>query len=305
MTAPSADSKAGIKRALIPAAGLGSRFLPVTKTIPKEMLPLLDRPALEYSVEEARDSGARELLMITRRGKGAMEDHFDRHPELEGFLESRGDRELLDRLERGLEALPEMFWIRQDRALGLGHAVLLGRSFAQGEPLGVLLPDELILGRPSVLSRMAEIRDRYGGTVLAVTPVPAEQSRRYGMIEPESAEGDVCRVRDMVEKPAPCEAPSNLAIIGRYILSPPVFEILESQGPGAGGEIQLTDALRELARSGEPVHALVFKGARFDTGTLAGYLAAWIHLARRDPGLWAQVKEALERGEGGVGKDAH
>ena len=286
------------RKAVIPAAGIGSRFLPATKSVPKEMLPLLNRPAIHHTVEEAGQAGIESLLIVTGRGKRSMEDYFDLSPELESFLSRRGGQECLEAMDEFLRRLPEILWVRQKEPLGLGHAVLMARSFCAGEPFSVLLPDELIPASPPLLTSMEEVRLRKGGSVLAVTPVRPEQVDRYGIIQPleGSGEGPVVGVDDVVEKPPVGEAPSNLAVIGRYLLSPSVFEVLEGLGPGSGGEIQLTDALRVLCRR-EPVHALVYRGRRFDTGTLPGYMAAAIHLARRDPDLWQDIQRALEDGE--------
>ena len=272
------------RKAVFPAAGLGTRFLPATKAMPKEMLPVVDKPAIQYVVAEAAAAGLDDLLMITGRSKRALEDHFDRVPALERTLELKGD---LDRLKLIQEAtsLGEIHYVRQGDARGLGHAVLCARSHVGREPFAVLLGDDLIDERDTLLDRMLQVQQERGGSVIALMEVPRETISAYGVaqVSPvEGAEEDVVRVTGLVEKPSVDEAPSNLAVIGRYVLDPVVFDILERTGPGRGNEIQLTDALQVLAEGtgeGFGVHAVVFRGRRYDTGDKLSYLQAVITLA--------------------------
>ncbi|MEV7023725.1 UTP--glucose-1-phosphate uridylyltransferase GalU [Kitasatospora sp. NPDC093558] len=271
-----------LRKAVIPAAGLGTRFLPATKATPKEMLPVVDKPAIQYVVEEAVAAGLRDVLMVTGRNKRALEDHFDRNRELEEALDRKGD---LARLEQVREpsGLAAVHYVRQGDPLGLGHAVLCAAPHVGDEPFAVLLGDDLIDPREPLLDRMAEVRRRFGGSVVALMEVDPDQIHLYGCaaVVP-TPERDVVRIDGLVEKPDAARAPSNLAVIGRYVLDPAVFEVLAKTSPGRGGEIQLTDALQQLAQQpelGGPVHGVVFSGRRYDTGDRADYLRTVVRLA--------------------------
>ena len=273
---------AAVNKAVIPVAGLGTRFLPATKAIPKEMLPVVDKPAIQYVVEEAVQAGLDDILFITGRGKSALEDHFDRNVELEDKLSGNdAKRELLDRV-RAADQLATVHSVRQGEALGLGHAVLCAARHVGAEPFAVLLGDDLIDERDPLLPRMVEAQQRFGGCVVALLEVPADQIGLYGCAAMTPTDDvDVVRITGLVEKPPPEEAPSNLAIIGRYVLSPEIFEVLRRTPPGRGGEIQLTDALEALTDrddDGGPVHGVVFRGRRYDTGDKADYLKAVVQL---------------------------
>ncbi|WP_432245245.1 UTP--glucose-1-phosphate uridylyltransferase GalU [Arthrobacter sp. G.S.26] len=271
-----------ITKAVIPAAGLGTRFLPATKAMPKEMLPVVDRPAIQYVVEEAVNSGLTDLLMITGRNKRALEDHFDREPGLEGALERKGDTDKLAAVEHASNLGP-IHYVRQGEAKGLGHAVLCASQHVGNEPFAVLLGDDLIDEAESLLSTMMEVQQKTGGSVIALIEVDPSQISAYGCADISVVAGeDYVRVNSLVEKPAVGEAPSNLAVIGRYVLHPAVFGVLENTPPGRGNEIQLTDALQTLAAgegNGSGVYGVVFKGRRYDTGDKLSYLKAVITLA--------------------------
>ncbi|MFF4507690.1 UTP--glucose-1-phosphate uridylyltransferase GalU [Streptomyces sp. NPDC001401] len=283
-----------VRKAVVPAAGLGTRFLPATKATPKEMLPVVDKPAIQYVVEEAAAAGLDDVLMVTGRHKRAIEDHFDNAYELEQALAAKGDAVRLDAV-RDPARLANIHHIRQGEPLGLGHAVLCARRHVGDQPFAVLLGDDLIDPRETLLSRMLDVRDQYAGSVIALMEVPPEQIHLYGCAAVEATgEDDVVRVTGLVEKPSHQDAPSNYAVIGRYVLDPAVFDTLERTPPGRGGEIQLTDALQELAAGGT-VHGVVFDGLRYDTGDKADYLRAVVRLAcERDdlgPEFTAWLKE--------------
>lgn len=265
-----------IRKAVIPAAGLGTRFLPATKVVPKEMLPVVDTPVIQYVVEEAVRAGLDDVLMITGRGKRALEDHFDRAVELEQMLAERGEADRLAAVQRPND-IGQIHYVRQGDPKGLGHAVLMAADHVGHEPFAVLLGDDIIDPADELLSRMMEVQQREGGSVVALMQVPREQVSMYGCAAVEGT-GEVVRITGLVEKPAVADAPSNLAVIGRYVLSPSVFEVLRRTPPGRGGEIQITDAIQELT-SFEPVHGLVFTGRRFDTGDRLEYLKTVITLA--------------------------
>jgi UTP--glucose-1-phosphate uridylyltransferase len=271
-----------ITKAVIPAAGLGTRFLPATKAMPKEMLPVVDRPAIQYVVEEAVDAGLTDLLMITGRNKRALEDHFDREPGLEAALEAKGDKDKLGMVEYASNLGP-IHYVRQGEAKGLGHAVLCAQQHVGDEPFAVLLGDDLIDEAESLLSTMMEVQQKTGGSVIALIEVDPSQISAYGCADISVVEGeDYVRVNSLVEKPAVADAPSNLAVIGRYVLHHSVFGVLENTAPGRGNEIQLTDALQTLAAGegeGSGVYGVVFKGRRYDTGDKLSYLKAVITLA--------------------------
>ncbi|HUG87238.1 MAG TPA: UTP--glucose-1-phosphate uridylyltransferase GalU [Actinomycetota bacterium] len=285
-----------VRKAVIPAAGLGTRFLPATKAQPKEMLPVVDKPAIQYVVEEAVRSGLEDILIITGRGKRTIEDHFDRSFELEHFLEQGGKHEELKRV-RHISEMASIHYIRQKDPRGLGHAVAVAEPHVQGEPFAVLLGDDIIVAEP-LLERMIAVYERYGRSVIAVQEVARSDIHLYGAIKPEFVEDDLARVLDIVEKPAAEEAPSTLAAIGRYVLTPEIFAALRETSPGAGGEIQLTDAIRMLA-SEQAVYALVYEGGRFDIGKKLDYLRATIELAvdREDlgPALRAYLADLVQR----------
>jgi UTP--glucose-1-phosphate uridylyltransferase len=271
------------RKAVIPVAGLGTRFLPATKAVPKELLPVVDRPALQYIVEEAARAGLADVLMVTGRNKSAIEDYFDRHPELEAALEQKGDGERLAAVQEPT-AVAAVHFVRQGEALGLGHAVLRAATFVGDEPFAVLLGDDLIDARDHLLEQMLEVQARHGGSVIALLDVGRENIDKYGAVavRPSADTGDgdeVVAVTGLVEKPPVDEAPSSLAIIGRYVLAPEVFDVLRETPPGRGGEIQLTDALATLVQRGEPLHGVVFTGRRYDTGDRLDYLKAVVRLA--------------------------
>ena len=274
-----------VTKAVIPAAGLGTRFLPATKATPKEMLPVVDTPAIQFVVEEAAAAGLNDVLMITGRNKRPLEDHFDRAAELEHTLEAKGEFEKLA-LVRASSDLAMVHYVRQGEPKGLGHAVLCAASHVGDEPFAVLLGDDLIDPRDPLLAPMIDMRREFGGSVVALLEVPRDQIHKYGCAAVESiGRGeDIVRITDLVEKPAVEDAPSNFAVIGRYVLDPAVFAVLERTDPGRGGEIQLTDALRTLAREipedqGGGVIGVVFRGRRYDTGDRLSYLQAVVRLA--------------------------
>ncbi|MFD6431293.1 UTP--glucose-1-phosphate uridylyltransferase GalU [Streptomyces venezuelae] len=271
-----------ITKAVIPAAGLGTRFLPATKATPKEMLPVVDKPAIQYVVEEAVSAGLDDVLMITGRNKRPLEDHFDRNYELESALLKKGDEARLAKVQESSD-LATMHYVRQGDPRGLGHAVLCAAPHVGNEPFAVLLGDDLIDPRDPLLARMVEVQERHGGSVIALMEVAPEQIHLYGCAAVDATEdGDVVKITDLVEKPDVADAPSNYAIIGRYVLDPHIFGILRTTEPGRGGEIQLTDALQQLAadeKVGGPVHGVVFKGRRYDTGDRGDYLRAIVRLA--------------------------
>jgi len=273
-----------VNKAVIPAAGLGTRFLPATKAQPKEMLPLVDKPAIQYVVEEAVRTGIRDILIVTGRGKRTLEDHFDRSFELEHYLETSGKYEQLKEV-RQITEMAMIQYIRQRDPLGLGDAVATAEPHAGGEPFAVLLGDDIIATADPLLQRMISVYERYGRSVIAVQEVRRDEIHLYGAVKPEMVEDDLARVVDIVEKPSPEEAPSNLAAIGRYVLTPEIFDAIRETPPGAGGEIQLTDAIGLLARE-QAVYAYVFEGARYDIGKRLDYLKATVELAveREDVG---------------------
>ncbi|MFF5146453.1 UTP--glucose-1-phosphate uridylyltransferase GalU [Streptomyces sp. NPDC013157] len=281
---PAPSSPRPVRKAVVPAAGLGTRFLPATKATPKEMLPVVDKPAIQYVVEEAAKAGLDDILMVTGRHKRAIEDHFDHAFELEQALAAKGDTVRLDAV-RDPARLADIHHIRQGDPLGLGHAVLCARHHVGDQPFAVLLGDDLIDARETLLSRMLDVRDRHQGSVVALMEVDPSQVHLYGCaaVEPTGEDG-VVRVTGLVEKPSPEKAPSNYAVIGRYVLDPEVFDVLERTAPGRGGEIQLTDALQDLAAAGT-VHGVVFDGLRYDTGDKADYLRTVVRLACERPDL--------------------
>ncbi len=284
-----------IRRAVFPAAGLGTRFLPATKAQPKEMLVLVDKPIIQYVVEEAVASGLENLVIVTGRGKNAIEDHFDVSYELERTLEDRGKFELLS-IVRAVSDMVHIAYVRQKEALGLGHAVLMARDLVQGEPFAVLLGDDIIDAAEPCIGQMMKVHERHNCSVVAIMEVPAEEVCRYGIIDgvplPDSG-GRIYQVIDMVEKPRIEDSPSNLAIIGRYILSPGIFGVLEKTGRGAGGEIQLTDGLRDLLAL-EPICAYKFRGKRYDAGEKLGFLKTTVEFALKNPEIGAEFRSYLK-----------
>ncbi|MFC9324722.1 UTP--glucose-1-phosphate uridylyltransferase GalU [Kitasatospora sp. NPDC057015] len=292
-------SRTPVTKAVVPAAGLGTRFLPATKATPKEMLPVVDKPAIQYVVEEASSAGLSDILMVTGRNKRALEDHFDRAYELEELLVRKGDQDRLRRVRESVE-LANMHYVRQGDPKGLGHAVLVAEQHVAGQPFAVLLGDDLIDPRDPLLSRMIEVQQELGGSVVALMEVEPSQIHLYGCaaVKANGFGDDVFRVTDLVEKPDTADAPSNYAVIGRYILDPAVFDVLRDTPPGRGGEIQLTDALRVLAGhdedNGGPVHGVLFKGRRYDTGDRADYLRAIVRLASEREDLGPEFRSWLK-----------
>jgi UTP--glucose-1-phosphate uridylyltransferase len=281
-----------IRKAVFPAAGLGTRFLPATKAQPKEMLVLVDKPIIQYGVEEAVASGVDNIILVTGRGKNAIEDHFDVSVELETFLEARGKTELLAEI-RKVSNLINFAYVRQGEPLGLGHAVLVTRELVGNEPFAVILGDDVIDADPPALRQMCEVFERVKGPVLAVERVPQDQVSSYGIVDIEESLGDgVYRIRDLVEKPCREDAPSNLAIIGRYILTPDIFPALKATAVDRTGEIQLTNGLRRLLKD-RPIYGYEVKGVRHDTGNKLGFLNAVVYFALRRPDLAEPFKEYL------------
>ena len=280
-----------IRKVVFPAAGLGTRILPATAVLPKELLPIVDKPIIQFGVEEALASGLNEIVLVTSPGKTMLEDHFDRHPELDEILERRGKSALLDGL-RQVSRQMELSTVFQDEPLGLGHAVLVSRELVDDEPFAVVLSDDVIDADPPALRQMLAVFDDVQGPVLLVERVPRDAVHRYGVIDGESLGGGVYRVNDLVEKPSPEDAPSDLGIIGRYLLTPDIYPALEETGQDSGGEIQLTDGLRRLLQT-RPIHAVVLDGVRQDAGNKLGYLRTILYFARRHPELRAHLPEVL------------
>lgn len=281
-----------IRKAVFPVAGLGTRFLPATKAIPKEMLPVVDKPVIQYAFEEALAAGIEHFIFVTSRGKTALEDHFDHHFELEETLARRGKTAELDALRRWQPKLGQVSFVRQPEPLGLGHAVLCAKDLVGDEPFAVLLPDDVVQAAPSCLAQMVAAYP--GGNLLAVMEVPREQTRRYGILAPGKRTGRVVEFTGLVEKPEPAAAPSTLSVIGRYLLDGGIFDHLERQGRGAGGEIQLTDAIARMI--GEiPSNGFEFEGRRFDCGDRLGFLEANIAFGLADPALREGFGALLER----------
>jgi len=282
---------AKVRKAVFPAAGLGTRFLPVTKAQPKEMLPLVDKPIIQYGAEEAVAAGIDNLIIVTGRGKNAIEDHFDVAVELESYLESRHKTDLLAEI-REISNLIHVAYVRQGEPLGLGHAVLVARDLVGPEPFAVVLADDVIDAQPAGLKQMVDVFENVQGPVLAVERVGWDRVSSYGIVDIESESGGIYRVRDLVEKPARADAPSDLAIIGRYILTPDIFEELEATAADPSGEIQLTNGLRRLLKR-RPIYAYEIKGVRHDTGNKLGYLKAVVYFALRREGLAEPFAEYL------------
>jgi UTP--glucose-1-phosphate uridylyltransferase len=281
-----------IRKAVFPAAGLGTRFLPATKAQPKEMLPLVDKPIIQYGVEEAVASGANNIILVTGRGKNAIEDHFDVAVELETFLEARGKKDLVAEI-RKISSLINFSYVRQGEPLGLGHAVLVTRNLVGDEPFAVILADDVIDADPPALRQMIDVFNEVEGPVLAIEQVPKESVSSYGIIDAEEIRPGVYRVRDLVEKPPRAEAPSDLAIIGRYILTPDIFPALDATASDRTGEIQLTNGLRRLLKD-RPIYACRIDGVRHDTGNKLGFLKAVVYFALRRPDIASEFAEYLK-----------
>lgn len=285
---------APIRSAVFPVAGRGTRFLPATKASPKEMLPIVDKPLIQYAVEEALAAGVRSLVFITGSSKRAIEDHFDTDPELEAALLAQGKHELLETVRGILPGWASCIYIRQPAPLGLGHAVLCARPVVGNEPFFVHLADDLIRADVPVLKQMADVHAVIGGSLIGVQQVAASETDRYGIVATDAGDGRIARIRRMIEKPRPAEAPSDLAVVGRYLLTPGVFDKLEQVGRGAGGEIQLTDAIAAMLQE-EPVHAYRFDGKRFDCGSKLGYLEATVEFGLRHPEFGGRFAEYLSK----------
>lgn len=283
-----------IRKAVIPAAGLGTRLLPATKSIPKEMLPLADKPTVQYIIEEAVASGIEHVIIVTSRTKRPIEDHFDESPELHAELQRKGDHRKLEMLER-IQNMVQLSFTRQPAPRGLGHAILMAKDLVGDEPFGVLLGDDLVVNdEHPCLGQLMDVHERFGGCVIAAMRVPREQISRYGNVDlGESVSPGTYRVHDLIEKPRPEEAPSNLAVIGRYILTPDIFTALERTEPGSGGEIQLTDGIRALLKR-QQVFAHEFEGIRFDTGDPVSYLTTSLSFALNRPDLAPGIIEFLK-----------
>jgi UTP--glucose-1-phosphate uridylyltransferase len=281
-----------VKKAVIPVAGLGTRFLPATKTVPKELLPIIDIPSIQYVVQEAVDAGIEEIIFVTGRGKDAIEDHFDEAPELEQILTDRGNSEMVKKLRRIAEMIAVVS-VRQKIPLGLGHAVLCARDLVGREPFAVMLADDLVDSEVPCIKQLVEIFNRKEESVIALMQVPLEEVHQYGVIRGDEIEPRIYQIEETVEKPVSSEAPSRMAIIGRYVLRPEIFEILEKQSPGRGGEIQLTDGLARLARQ-RKMYGCAFTGQRYDIGDKFGFVRATMAYALKRPDLRDKVKEYLK-----------
>ncbi|MDO3409413.1 UTP--glucose-1-phosphate uridylyltransferase GalU [Saccharibacillus sp. CPCC 101409] len=288
-----------IRKAVIPAAGLGTRFLPATKAQPKEMLPIVDKPAIQYIVEEAVAAGIESLIIVTGRNKKSIEDHFDKSVELEQQLEEKGKLDLL-RSVRGISEMASIHYIRQREPLGLGHAILCARQFIGDEPFAVLLGDDIMVSDPPALKQMTDLYERTGSQIVGVQPVPRSEVNKYGILVPGTADGCVHAAAGLIEKPSPEQAPSNMAVMGRYILEPSIFARLEALSPGAGGEYQLTDALHAACRT-DGLLALELQGARYDIGDKFGYMKAILEIGLRrselSPMLLDYLHELVSRPE--------
>lgn len=282
-----------IKKAIIPAAGLGTRFLPATKAQPKEMLPIVDKPTLQYIIEEAIDSGIEEILIVTGRSKKSIEDHFDRSIELELELEKKGKLDML-KMVQDISNMVNIHYIRQKEPKGLGHAIYCAKSFIGDEPFAVMLGDDIVDAKTPCLKQLINCYNEYQTTILGVQEVSDSEVDKYGILDAKPIEDNVYKIKDMIEKPNLNEAPSNIAILGRYILTPTIFDILETQQPGKGGEIQLTDALRTLVKT-EALYAYIFEGKRYDVGDKLGFLEATIDYALKNPELKDKFIEIIKQ----------
>ena len=281
-----------VTKAVFPVAGLGTRFLPATKASPKEMLPVVDKPLIQYAVEEAINAGITEMIFVTGRSKRAIEDHFDKSYEIEAELEARGKEKLLELVRSIKPSHVDCFYVRQAEALGLGHAVLCAEKLVGDNPFAVILADDLLYGKPPVMSQMIEVFDHYHSSVIGVEEIPPEDSKSYGIIDGKEWEDNIFKLSGIVEKPEPAVAPSNLGVVGRYVLKPRIFDHIRALKPGAGGELQLTDAIQSLL-SDEQVLAYKYHGTRFDCGSKLGYLKATVEFALRHPEVKAEFEEYL------------
>lgn len=285
--------KREVTKAIFPVAGLGTRFLPATKSVPKEIMTLVDRPLIQYAIDEARAAGIKEFIFVTSRGKGALEDYFDHAPQLESALRKSGKTDLLEALKTTNMESGAIAYIRQHKAMGLGHAVWCARRLISNEPFAVILPDDVIAADKPCLEQMVEAYQETGGCMVAAMEVPREKTSAYGILDVEEEKGSLVSVAGMVEKPNVDEAPSNLAVIGRYILTPDVLNNLNKASAGAAGEIQLTDAIAKEIVEGRPVHGLRFSGQRFDCGSKAGFLQATVSFALARPDLQDELSAFL------------
>ena len=284
-----------IRKAVFPVAGLGTRFLPATKAMPKEMLPVVDKPLIQYAVEEAREAGIEKFIFVTSRGKSALEDHFDRAIELEATLQERGKEAELAELRSWMPKPGEITFTRQQEPLGLGHAVWCAREFIGDEPFAVLLPDDVVQAKQSIMKQMMDAHRKVGGNMIAVMDVPREHTTRYGILDIEHDDGKLVKMRGLVEKPTPDKAPSTVGIIGRYILQPEVFQHLSRFERGAGNEIQITDALARMLGGKTPFHGFRFEGTRYDCGDKVGFLQATVAFALERPGLADAMRQIINQ----------
>ena len=282
-----------IRKAVFPVAGLGTRFLPATKAMPKEMLPVNDRPLIQHVVEEAKEAGIEEFIFITGRHKELLEEHFDEHPELQNILKKRGKDKTLQQIEDLIMPAGALFLTRQPKPLGLGHAIWCAQKLVGDEPFAIILPDVLVKGKTGCLKQMVDIYNQTGGNIIAVEDVPREETQNYGVIEPGEESNNTIEVKGLVEKPEPKDAPSTLSVIGRYILQPKVFEYLSAFETGTGGEIQLTDALDKLIDT-QPFRAMRFEGKSYDSGSRLGFIKANLAYGLSDPDIGADVRTVID-----------
>lgn len=283
-----------VRKAVFPVAGLGTRFLPATKSMPKEMLPINDKPLIQHVFEEAREAGIEEFIFVTGRGKEMLEEHFDFQPELEQTLEARGKTDMLEKVRDSEMPAGSLFLTRQPRPLGLGHAIWCAKKLVGDEPFAILLPDVLIKGPQGCLKQMVDIYNDTGGNIIAVEDVPRALTSNYGIVDAGGAEGKMLEVKGLVEKPKPDDAPSTMSVVGRYILQPEVFEHLAAFETGAGGEIQLTDAMAKLIGK-QPFNTLAFEGKSYDCGSRLGFIEANIAFGMQDPGIGENVKKIVQK----------
>ncbi|MDD3370992.1 MAG: UTP--glucose-1-phosphate uridylyltransferase GalU [Alphaproteobacteria bacterium] len=285
--------KQRIRKAVFPVAGLGTRFLPATKAMPKEMLTLVDRPLIQHAVDEARAAGIEQFIFVTSRGKGALEDHFDNNNDLRRTLEARKKTQALELLKTTEIESGQLLFTRQKEPLGLGHAVWCARHLVGREPFAVLLADDVVLAKKPCLAPMMDAYEEVGGNVVGVVDVPRDQTNKYGILDVASDDGRMAKIRGLVEKPEPAKAPSTLSIIGRYILQPEVFDELEAKRTGAGGEIQLTDSMARLIGR-QPFHGMRYEGKRYDCGDKVGFIAANVAFSLAHPEMGGAIREALK-----------
>jgi UTP--glucose-1-phosphate uridylyltransferase len=282
-----------VRKAVFPVAGLGTRFLPATKVMPKEMLPLVDRPLIQHAFEEAREAGIEEFIFVTGRQKEMLEEHFDYQPELERTLEARGKNDMIEKVRSSEMGESQLFLTRQARPLGLGHAIWCARKLVGDEPFAIMLPDDVVLSKTPCLKQMVNAYNETGGNLVAVMDVPREHTNKYGILDIEKEDGQMVAIKGLVEKPKPEEAPSTLSIIGRYILQPEVFTHLSKFETGAGGEIQLTDAMAKLIGA-QPFHGFRYEGQRYDCGSRVGFIEANIAFSLHDPEIGDSIKRIVK-----------